>query len=186
MRLGKVFLIKGFVMPLLIALVGIIGTVLFYVIRARNAANAVQDLMDVGNDVRLAARRFGFRRKGNQHPVDSLDDPNTAIAALGLSFIELSGLPTQANTAKLDVALRKHLQKDGATVQEMMVLGRWLNTECGTVNAAFTRMTKRVHRLTGAEHLQPLLAVLGDVSEQDQLTQQQGEALHEVKRVFRL
>ena len=42
-----------------------------------------------------AARRLGFRRRINTHPVDSLEEPKLAIGALGIAFLELGGLPTE-------------------------------------------------------------------------------------------
>lgn len=174
-------------MPALFAIIAAASAVIFFMIRARNAADAAQDLMGVANDVRLAARRFGFRRRHNQHPVDCLDDSNTAIAALGLAFIDLGGMPTQDQKSALDISLRKHLRIDGTTAQECMVLGHWLNTECKTTSGAFTRLTKRLKTLKGVEGVQPLLSVLNDVgAHQGSLRDQQNEAIHEVKRVYGL
>ncbi|MGB0799051.1 MAG: hypothetical protein ACPGRD_07015 [Planktomarina sp.] len=174
-------------MPILLSLLAAISAAAFFVIRARNAAGAAQDLFDVANDVRLAARRFGFRRRQNQHAVDCLDDQGTAIAAMGLAFIELGGMATQEQKSTLDISLRKHLSLDATTAEECMVLGHWLNTECGTTSAAFTRMGKRLYSIGGVQAVQPLLAVLNDATPTDgAMRPQQSEAIHEVKRIFRL
>lgn len=59
-------------MPFLIALLSIVSAVAFFIIRSRNTLNAARDLAGMADDVRLAAHRFGFRRKSNVHPVDAL------------------------------------------------------------------------------------------------------------------
>ncbi len=81
-------------MPVILAvLVGAAGAI-FWKMRARNAVGAARELADVAGDVMSAARRFGFRRRYNEHPVDSLKDPDVAIAGLGIAFMEMGGLPT--------------------------------------------------------------------------------------------
>ena len=50
-------------MPVLMAILGIISAAYFWTQRARNAHSMLGDVGDMANDVRLAARRFGFTRK---------------------------------------------------------------------------------------------------------------------------
>ena len=102
-------------MPVLIALAGLAVGVYFFLIRTRNAAHAAGDLLDMANDVRLAARRFGFRRQANAHPIEAIEDSNLAIAALTVGFLELDGLPTQDQFDRLVVQLCKHLNTDSET-----------------------------------------------------------------------
>lgn len=81
-------------MPYLIALFGLVIGGYFWIQRARMAAEAAQDLAGVAQDVMAAAKRFGFRRKLNLHPVESLEDPDVAIAGAAVAFLELGGLPS--------------------------------------------------------------------------------------------
>lgn len=175
-------------MPFLIALLSAAGIIAYFVIRARNATNAASELMDVANDVRLAARRFGFRRQSNLHPAESIEDPNLAISALASAFIELDDLPTQDQRAQLEQQLQTTLNMDRETTQEAMVLGRWLVSECGGADAAVSRLSRKLYRLSGAEALQPLLTVikgtLGDAT--TGLSPRQKEAIEDLSRVFRV
>lgn len=50
-------------MPFLIAIITAAGAFYFWTMRARNAADAAHNVIDMANDVRLAARRFGFTKK---------------------------------------------------------------------------------------------------------------------------
>ncbi len=116
-------------MPFLIGIVGIAVAIYWFVIRTRNAANVATDLFDVANDVRLAARRFGFRRRSDLHLAESIADPNLAIAGIAVAFLELDDYPTQQQRQALLVQIQSklHLEQDVAT--ELTVLGRWLMTE---------------------------------------------------------
>lgn len=174
-------------MPFILGAIAILGTIFYYVMMARNAASMSSDVMDVASDVMAAARRLGFRRNKALHPVESLEDPKTAIASIGLAFLDANGLPSSDDHKALEVALRKHLDIDGTYATEALVLGRWINTQCGTFDAAITRVGKRLFKLGGKQNFDPMMAVLDDLSgRQDSLSERQLESLQELKRVFHI
>ncbi len=172
-------------MPFLIAIAGIIVTAYIWANRASRARDVVGDVADMANDVRLAARRFGFRRQTNIHPVESIEDPRLAIAAIATSFIELDDLPTTELRGRLTVQLRSKLRADADEAQEMEVLGRWFMTECGGAEPAIARISRKLYKLGGAEQMEPLMEVLkGTVH--DSLSDRQRDALEDIKRAMRV
>lgn len=177
-------------MPVFLALLAAAGAVVFWILRARNAAQAAGELADMAGDVLSAARRFGFRRRHDEHPVDSLQEPDVAIAGLGMAFMELGGLPSREQQAAMLVSLQHHLGHDFDRAQEAQLLGRWLVTECGGPQPGFTRLAKRLVKLGGgAASFDPCMAVLRDVAAESttgQITPQQKDALEELARAFRL
>lgn len=176
-------------MPFIIALLGLIGAVAFWMYRIRMAKSALDDLAGVAQDVMAAARRFGFRRNKALHPVENLEDANVAIAGAGLAFLELSGLPTAEQQDTLLMSLQRHLGQDRSTAEEATVLGRWLVAQSGGATPGLARLSKRLHRLKGTEALAPLMQVLNDVAasgRDGKLSEHQREALEDITRTFRL
>ena len=171
-------------MHIVIGVIGLITAVYFFVIRARNAAEMTHELMDMADDVRAAARRLGFRRVKEQHSVDAIEDPNTAAATLAEAYMELHGLPTEDTRAALLQAMQSALEIDLKEAEEQMILGRWLVNECKGPSPAISRGSKRLYQLTGGD-IGPLLDILGAVTA-DPVSDQQTEAVHEIKRAFRL
>ena len=176
-------------MPYLIALFGLIVGAYFWVQRARMAAEATHELAGVAQDVLAAAKRFGFRRKLNLHPVESLEDPDVAIAGAGVAFLELGGLPTSEQHDKLIVSLQSHLGQSHEKAEEAAILGRWLVTESGGAGSGLDRLARRLYKLRGAQSFQPLMAVLKDVaaaSRDGSVSPRQRDALEEIARLFRI
>lgn len=175
-------------MPFIIAALGILAGVYFFVIRTRNAANMAGELLGVANDVRLAARRFGFRRKTNIHPVENIEDPHLAIGAIATAFIELDGLPTKNQRDALISALTATLALDRETANEITILGHWFITECHGPQPAVTRLARKLFKLQGADAFPPLLEVLNATLSAGSggLNARQEDALDEVKRAFRI
>jgi hypothetical protein len=176
-------------MPYLIALFGLVIGGYFWIQRARMAAEAAQDLAGVAQDVMAAAKRFGFRRKLNLHPVESLEDPDVAIAGAGVAFLELGGLPSAEQQDKLLISLQSHLGQSQDKAEEAAILGRWLVGESGGAQQGLERLTRRLHKLRGAASFHPLMSVLKDVAAAGRdgaVSTRQREALEEIARLFRI
>lgn len=175
-------------MPFIIAALGALAAVYFFVIRARGAADMASEVLDAANDVRLAARRFGFTRRTNIHPVEAIEDPDIALASLGVAFVELDKLPTQEQRDALNRAMARVTEKGLNDAEELAVLGRWMVTECGTPDQAVTRLARKLYKMQGADGFGPVMEVIKMVSEagSGQLSVKQKEALEDISRAFRI
>lgn len=175
-------------MPYIVALLGLIGVAYFWIVRARAAADAARELTGVAQDVMAAARRFGFRQKRNSHPVDSLEDPDVAIAAAGIAFLELGGLPSTEQLDALTVSLQNRLGQSHNKAEEALILGRWLMMECGGAQPGLARLTRRLVKMKGLESFAPLMAVLRDVASGGRgvVSDRQREALAEIAALYRI
>ncbi|NIZ59516.1 hypothetical protein DL239_00840 [Sedimentitalea sp. CY04] len=173
-------------MPLLIAIIAIAAAVYFFLNRARNAALMAGDLVDVAKDVQLAARRFGFRRQDNMHPVETVQDLNLATAALAVAFQELDGMPTREQRSKLAEQLQAQLQMDSKAAKEAVILGGWLVSQCGGTDAAVSRLSRKVYKLGGPEALPPLLEIIKGSLPNSGLSQHQQDAIERFRISFRL
>ncbi len=174
-------------MPYLIALLGLISAAGYWIWRMRAAAVATRELGDVAANVLAAARRLGFQRRLNTHPVDSVEDPALAISAIGIAFLELSGLPSSEQHAALAGSIGRHTGADAARTEEMLIVGRWLVSESNGPQSAIPRLSKRLHKLDPTA-FRPLLAVLNDVGQSGSggLTTRQREALDDIARMMKL
>lgn len=173
-------------MHILIGLAALIGGVVFWVIRARMAANAAGELADIAGTVMGAARRFGFRRRHDMHPVDCIEDTTLAQGALTVSFLDLGAAQTEEIRAKHLIALQQRFAIEKPAAEELLVMGHWLVNECNGPAPATTRLGKRLMKMTGSHGLDAPLAVINDVaSAHGGLTDSQRDALHDLKRIFR-
>lgn len=173
-------------MPILIAIAGAALAFYFFVIRARNTADVATDLIDVANDVRLAARRFGFKRQTNVHPADSIEDPKIAMVGIAVSFLELGSFPTQEQRNALIVQAQSQLDVSKSEAEELVVLGRWMVTECGGPSAAKSRLSRKLYKLSGTGAVTPVLTIVQNTLAvgEDALNETQRDALEDVKQAL--
>lgn len=173
-------------MHILLAVLAVVGGAVYWLYRARNAADMAGEIADMGRDAIGAARQWNFKRRTNVHPVDSIDEPRLAAGALAVALVELGGLQTTEGRAALSSALRNDLTLTGAEAEELMVLAPWLIQSCGAAERAVPRLARRLRKLDGAALLDPALAAMkaamigGDAA----LTDAQRTALVDVARTF--
>lgn len=175
-------------MPFVLALLALAVTGYFWMNRARNAAHIANDLAGMAQDVMGAARRFGFRRRADVHPVDSLENAGVATAALGIGYLELGGLPRAEQHEALVRSLQVNTRMAHDQATEAVILGRWLITECGGPVPGMDRLSRRLWKLRGAEGFAPLMAVIRDVAAAGatDTSPRQKDALDAIARAFRV
>jgi len=172
-------------MPYLIALITALGAATFWYWRLKNAAEMASEVADMAQTVLGAARRFGFRRRANVHPVDSIEDSKLAIGGLATAFLELAGVPTIEERQALIVGLQSELELSLADAEEMTVLGHWFVSECGGALMAVGRLARKLRRLAGPAALPQAMAVIDRVARAGgNLNDRQREALGEIKAAF--
>ncbi len=175
-------------MPVILALLGAVAVAFVWVMRMRNAAEMTHELAGVAGDVMAAARRLGFRRKINLHPVESVDEPKLAIGGLSVAFLELGGLPTAEQQNAVMQALADHLHLGLKDAEETLILGRWLVSESGGPQQGIDRLARRLVKIDRAGSFEPLMAVLKDVAVagRGEISPRQHDALAEVARAFKI
>lgn len=175
-------------MPVLIAIAAAAAAVLWWMYRARMAAGVATELADAAADVLNAARRFGFRRRANAHPVEAIERVDIATGALALAFVELDGLPSSEMKGALSQALVRQFTLVGKDAEEILVLGHWLVGQCNGAQPAVERLAKRLYQIGGAAALEPVIAVLKDVAVAGggALSPRQKDALEDIARHLRV
>jgi hypothetical protein len=85
-------------------------------------------------------------------------------------------------------SLQARLNMSHEKAQEALILGRWLMTESGGAQPGFTRLVRKLAKMKGQAGFEPLMLVLRDEAEvaAGVLSARQGEALDEVKVIYKL
>ncbi len=154
----------------------------------RDAADTAHDVLDMASDIKAAARRFGFRRQTNRHPVEDIDDPKIAVAGVAVSFYELGDFPTADQRHALQETLKADYGLNAADADELTVLGRWMMTQCGGPQQGIDRLSRKLYKLDGAASFGPLMGAVKAVAENGDrpLNSQQKSAIEDIKTAFRI
>lgn len=174
-------------MHIVLGVIGLLAAAYFWMNRARNAASAAGDIADMAQDVMGAARRFGFRRRANVHPVEAIEDADIALAAAGVAFLELGDLPSKDQQHALGQSLSRHLALPNDKAHEAVILGHWLVAQCGGAQPAVARLSRKLFKMKGLQSLEGLMAVVGDIAQGGSgLNDAQKDALGDIKRLYRI
>ena len=171
-------------MPVLVFILGILAAAGIWYYRAQAAQRTATDLLDAANDVRLAARRFGCRRKSNVHPVDSIDDARLAAAGIVHAVASMGAPLTQESERAINLQFQSVFGADKTEAAEISTFGAWIARQCGTKSEAVRRLGKRLHDLAGIDARQDLLRMIEAVV--PQMGEDELDALRTLDRAFRV
>jgi hypothetical protein len=151
-------------MPLVVFVLGVIAAAAVWYWRMQAARDAAGELLDVANDVRLAARRFGYRRRHNVHPADSVDDARLAAMGIVAAITAMRGPATREQIIEMGLQAQSKFDVPRPQAEEIVTFGRWIITRCGSNDEAVRRLAKRLRDLAGPEALPDLHEMIARVN----------------------
>ncbi len=145
-------------MPITLGLI-VVGMIVYFVLlRVRRGSRMVAEVIDMPSDVRTAARRLGYKRRTDVHPVISIDNPHLAMGALATAYLALGDVPNPA----VPELVKHEVAQSAEQAQSMAMLGRWLIGTCDGTQDAAARLAHRLQSLDGGGTTGPLMALLHD------------------------
>ncbi len=128
-------------MPLLLALLTVIGLLALWWWRARAGRKPAGPADPVGADaVREALRRFRYRQETGRHPAETVEDPRLAAAGVMAAVMRLKGELTPDQLNQLRVECRAAFRVAQAEADEIAAVGRWLASQSDDPEDAIRRL----------------------------------------------
>ncbi len=174
-------------MPVLIAIAGLLVGALIWYNRMKQAGHIAGELKDAANDVRLAARRFGFKRRSNVHPIDALDDARLAAAGIVAATAQMDSLWDQSMSDAMVQQAQSVFNVALDEAEETVVFARWIADQGSNPHEAVRWMTKRLKALAGRDAMADTVQMIRGVSGRGgrALSRDAEEAIETVERVLK-
>ncbi|MEM9343852.1 MAG: hypothetical protein AAGA87_12480 [Pseudomonadota bacterium] len=150
-------------MPILLAVLTALVGGYFWYLRAQRARDAAEMLADATSDVRNAARRFGFRRKANIHPTESVDDPRLAALSIVAAMAQMDTPWSTDLSRKLTIEAQRAFEVSVGEAEEMTVFAKWMSDQSATYAEVVRRLAKQLARLGGVDTRKTLAEMIGSV-----------------------
>lgn len=173
-------------MPFLLGLLAVLGAVGVFLWRLNQASGAARELADTASEVHGLFRRHKWRKKLANDPLQLIDDPRAAAAALLAALAQSDGAITDAEQT---VIVREMCEKFGAgatAAEELLAHARWTVRDVAEVDTCFRRLLPVIEKACGPrerEQLIEMLEAVADANGQPGATERQ--ALDRIKRVLR-
>lgn len=174
-------------MPIILGALAILAGAYIWYIRYQNAKEGAETLMDAANDVRLAARRFGFRRKANVHPAESVDDARLGALAVVSAMAQMDQAWSKELSDRLTVEAQRVFGVAHGEAEEMVIFAKWLSDQSSTYAEIVRRLAKRLAALGDDTVRQDLGALIQGVcmDADGELSEDVSDALATVNRHLR-
>lgn len=110
-------------MPVILGLLAAISAIAFFIWRMRAAAEAASEIASAADDVRGKVHYWFFRRNYNKHPLQLIDDPREAAAALMVAVAQDDGVISEAELNEVNRHMRATLMVEDAVAT--LARARW-------------------------------------------------------------
>lgn len=134
-------------------IIALIVTVLvglaFWYSRLIAAREASETLADAANDVRLAAKRFAYRRRIKTHPLDSVDDARIAVLGIIAAMIQMDHLWDKDTYNQMVRQAQSLFHIDAKEATEMTILAKWLSDQSHDRDEVVRRLGRRLRDMAG-------------------------------------
>lgn len=153
-------------MHILALLAGAIGLIAFWLYRAQAAKASAEDIVDAANSMRLAARRYGFRRRANVHPSEGIEDARLAAAGVMIAFAEMDGALSEMEIETAIDEAERRFNITRREAEEVISFGRWIASQSPPEESA-RRLGRKVATLAGPEGRDDTVAMVKAVLTSD-------------------
>jgi len=173
-------------MPILLGLLAVLGVVGMILWRLNQASGAARELAEAAGEVQGFFRRRSWRKKLANDPLQLVDDPRSAAAAIMTALAQADGAITDAEQA---IIVREMTEKFGAgasAAEELLAHARWVVRDVVEVDTCFRRLLPVIEKACGPREKEQLIEMLEAVAAVNgQPASAERLALDRIKRILR-
>ena len=153
-------------MHIVLAILAILVSALFWYWRMRDAGFVASKALETANDGRLFFKRWRWQRKlGN--PIDQIDDPRLAASGLLVLAAQIDGAISQAEQGMILTSVAKHFKASAQEAEEYLAFGRWIVGHGKSLEECQRRLINKVKQRGGTDALQDLGEMIEAVGKAD-------------------
>jgi uncharacterized tellurite resistance protein B-like protein len=154
-------------MHILALIVSVLGGILFVIWRMQQAANATRDIAEAAGEVRGFFRRWQWWRKANANPMDLVEDPKEAAAAMLVAVAQADGPLSEKERAAILAQMREEFGIGDSVAEELLARGRWLAKDSVDPANVFRRLTPLILKSLAPPERRSLVGMLHAVAAVD-------------------
>ena len=154
-------------MAFLVAILGALGVVAFFVIRANQAAKAARELGDLAADAKGFVRRNRWKSKANVDQLRDVEDARLAAAVMMCALAKSDGDLSEREVTAIQEQLTGPLALTAGEAEEMLAQARWLTPDMGDLNALLHRVISPIQANCTPTEKGDLLDMLGAAAAAD-------------------
>lgn len=154
-------------MHILALIASVVGVALFVLWRMQQAANATRDIAEAAGEVQGLFRRWQWGRKANVNPMDIVEDPKEAAAAMMVAIAQADGPLTAAEQTAILAAMREEFDVGEPVAVELLARGRWLVRNSTDPGNPLRRLARPILKSLGPPERHALIAMLEKIARID-------------------
>jgi uncharacterized tellurite resistance protein B-like protein len=145
----------------LLALMGTLGVILW---RLNAAADAAKGLAETADDARGLFRRWRWRKKFAENPLDLVQDPREAAAAMLTAIAQSDGQLTERERTVIVAEMSRSFSVSAKEAEDFLAHARFLTRDVQDLDTCFRRVLPKIQKACTPAEIADLLVMLGKVA----------------------
>ncbi len=154
-------------MHILAILLSVLGALGFIFWRMHSASQAAREIIDTADEARGFWRRLQWGRKVSVNPLDAIEDPREAAAAMMVVLAQSDGEMTERERTAILGLLVETFQANGRQAEEFLAHARWLVRDSRDPDNCFRRVQALLRKKLQPGERRDLVAMLRKVADAD-------------------
>jgi uncharacterized tellurite resistance protein B-like protein len=173
-------------MGLLLGLAAVLGAVGMILWRINMASGAARELVETAGEVQGFFRRRDWRKKLAKDPLQFIDDPRAAAAAIMTALAQADGAISEAEQAVIVREMCETFGAGASAAEELLAHARWAVRDISDVEICTRRLLPIIEKACGPEEREQFIDMLEAVAAADgQPSASERLAVERIKRVLR-
>ena len=133
-------------------------------LRMQSAAHAVRDIADTASSAHGLFRGWAWRRKFAKNPLDLVEDPREAAAAMMVMIAQSDGAVTERERVAILSGMVNTFGASAEQAEQMLAHGRWLARDVTLPDEGFRRLIPLLKSKLAAPERRQLIELLNTVA----------------------
>ena len=174
-------------MHTILAILGALGTIAYFVIRANNAARAGRQIIETADEVRRYVRRSRRQSQERVTTLSEIEDPRLAATVMMVAMAKCDGDLTERQRAAIIERMEIVLEMDPTDSEAMIAEARWLVQELSDIETVLRRASGPIEACCTEAERRDLIAMLRIVAAiEGPATDVQEKAIAALARTLRI
>ncbi len=152
----------------IVAILGaIFAAIVFFLVRMQQATHAARDIADGVKEARGFFRGWAWRRKYDQNPLDTIEDPRELAAVIMVVTAEADGNLTDAERLTITSEMAKAFGASKKQAEELLAQARFVARDHRDPANIYRRLAPKIVKALGAEERRDLVRMVEVVAAAD-------------------
>lgn len=148
-------------MHIILGVLGALGAIAFFLYRVNLGIGAARE---IGSEGRGLYRRYKWSKKNKNRPLDTITDPQHAVAVILVMVARERGALTDRGEKAIEAEIKRVFELTDDAASDMLAQAKWAAGDAGEIDSVIHRLKHRIDDQLSEQHRRDILQMMTNVA----------------------